>query len=160
MHWSRVSKAALVLKRTACHSLSKLIFLEQKHWPNDNFLQTLGWFMQTPSPFGYNMFVFQTLVWLESLVKNTYPIGMAENHQIEVGQGQHQHVPKEVFLEFVQDLGQSPRTLTKNRKSHFWMRRKNQRWQQREKSNLIRRNACLFLSDWPEKISFHWLDCE
>ena len=37
----------------------------------------------------------------------------------KVGQGQHQHVPKEVFLEFVQDLGQSPRNLASKKKNAF-----------------------------------------
>lgn len=48
----------------------------------------------------------------------------------QVGNGQHQRVPKDVFLEFLQDLGQSPRslaylgipwlTLPKDAKSVFW----------------------------------------
>jgi len=36
---------------------------------------------------------------------------------LSVGQGQHQHVPKEVFLEFVQDLGQSPRMFPVERQT-------------------------------------------
>lgn len=55
----------------------------------------------------------------------------------KVGQGQHQHVPKEVFLEFVQDLGQSPRNLAskKNESIFEWGERtkddnkgRNQTW--------------------------------